>query len=74
MIGHRVLAAALPGFERVFDLAPKADDVFWTPSDWSWLGALVEVVLPAVSFARPVVACAERFSMGAHTRSSPATG
>lgn len=60
---HRALAAVRPGFERVFELAPRPGDVFWTPSDWSWLGALVEVVLPALAAGRPVVACPERFSV-----------
>ena len=61
--GHRVLEAVVPGFRRVFEEAPKEGDVFWTPSDWSWLGALCEVVLPTLSFGHRLVACAERFSV-----------
>ena len=38
--------------------------MFWTPSDWSWLGALVEVVLAAAACGRPVVACRDRFTLG----------
>ena len=64
VIGHRVLPAAMRGFARVFDRAPRPRDVFWTPSDWSWLGALVEVVLAAAACGRPVVACPDRFTLG----------
>lgn len=61
VLAHRLILAQLPGFRLVFDLAPRADDVFWTPSEWSWLGGL-QVVLAALYFGRPVVACAARFS------------
>ncbi len=60
---HRIADAVLPGFQRVFESAPQPGDVFWTPSDWSWLGALCEVVLPALRCGRPVVAWGERFSV-----------
>lgn len=60
---HRVLIGHLPGFQMVFDLAPLPGDVFWTPSVWSWVASLVEVVLPALYFGCPVVASGERFSI-----------
>ena len=60
---HRVLIGHLPGFQMVFDLAPRRGDVFWTPSAWSWVASLVELVLPALYFGHPVVATSERFSI-----------
>ena len=60
---HRVLIGHLPGFQMVFDLAPHPGDVFWTPSVWSWMASLVEVVLPALYFGHPIVASRERFSI-----------
>ncbi|HJO03164.1 MAG TPA: AMP-binding protein [Acidobacteriota bacterium] len=60
---HRVLIGHLPGFQMVFDLAPHPGDVFWTPSVWSWVASLVEVVLPALYFGCPIVAGRERFSI-----------
>ena len=60
---HRVLIGHLPGFQMVFDLAPLPGDIFWTPSVWSWVASLVEVVLPALYFGCPVVASVERFSI-----------
>ncbi len=66
--GHRVLIGHLPGFQMVFDLAPAPGDVFWTPSVWSWVASLAEVVLPALYFGCPVVASMERFSIQAAYR------
>jgi acetyl-CoA synthetase len=61
-LAARLLFALLPGFRSVFDLAPSPGDVFWTPSDWAWLGALGEVVLTAAYFGCPVVASPGRFA------------
>lgn len=62
LLAGRMLYAHLPGFQTVFDIAPMPNDVFWTPSDWAWLGAL-EVVYPACYFGCPVVASVSRFSL-----------
>lgn len=62
VMAARLLFALLPGFQTVYDLAPRVGDVYWTPSDWAWLGAL-ELVYPACYFGHPVVACAARFSI-----------
>lgn len=61
-LAARLLFALLPGFRTVFDLAPQPGDVFWTPSDWAWLGALGEVVLAAAYLGCPIVASPGRFS------------
>lgn len=60
--GHRLLLGHLPGFQLMFDLAPRDDDVFWTPSVWAWQGSLGDLVLPALHFGRPVVATPGRWS------------
>lgn len=67
VLAHRLLPALLPGFRLVFDLAPRPDDAYWTPSEWSWLGGL-QVVLCALFHGRPVVASSERFSPAAAYR------
>ena len=61
-LAARLLDALTVGFRTVFDGEIRPTDVFWTPSDWAWLGALGEVVLAAVDQGRPVVACPDRFS------------
>lgn len=61
VLAHRMLRAQVPGFERVFELAPQPGDVYWTPSEWSWLGGL-QVILVALYFGHPVVASTTRFS------------
>ena len=39
------------------------DAVFWTPADWAWIGGLLDLLLPAWHYGRPVVASrASKFS------------
>src|SRR5580692_9722838 len=52
---HRVLLGHLPNVEMVHDFFPKADDVMWTPADWAWIGALFDVLFPALYHGVPVV-------------------
>ena len=54
--GHRVLYGHLPGVELSHDLFPRADDLFWTPADWAWIGGLFDVLMPALHHGCPVVA------------------
>ncbi len=60
---HRVLLGHLPGFQLMFNLAPQPGDIFWTPSDWSWLGSLGDLVLPALYFGHVLVAAQGRFTV-----------
>ncbi|MDX6377120.1 MAG: acetyl-CoA synthetase, partial [Gaiellaceae bacterium] len=60
---QRVVHGHVPGFRTVFDDGPRPGDVFWTPSDWSWIGALGEVALPVAFHGCPLVATAERFTV-----------
>jgi acetyl-CoA synthetase len=60
--GHRVLLGHLPQFLTVFaNVEMNAEDVFWTPSEWSWIASLVQLVCPALFYGRPVVAHDGRF-------------
>jgi acetyl-CoA synthetase len=54
--GHRILYGHLPGVELSHNFFPHADDVFWTPADWAWIGGLFDVLMPALHHGRPVVA------------------
>ncbi len=53
---HRVLLGHLPGMEMAFDLFPQPGDRMWSPADWSWVGGLLVVLLPALHHGVPVVA------------------
>ncbi|MGH1480282.1 MAG: acyl-CoA synthetase [Geminicoccales bacterium] len=53
---HRVLLGHLPGVQWPHALFPKADDRFWTPADWAWIGGLFDVLMPSLYFGVPVVA------------------
>ncbi len=61
--GHRVLAAYTPSINLFFDLSMQDDDaVFWSPSDWAWVGGLLDMVFPAWMAGRPIATSLERFS------------
>ena len=53
---HRVLLGHLPGVEMPQNFMPQAGDRFWTPADWSWIGGLLDVLLPGLYYGIPVVA------------------
>ncbi len=53
---HRVLLGHLPGVQLPHELFPQPKDRFWTPADWAWIGGLLDVLLPSLWFAVPVVA------------------
>ena len=50
--GHRILFGHLPGFELSHDFFPQADDLFWTPADWAWIGGLMDALFPALHHGR----------------------
>ncbi len=54
---HRVLLGHLPGMELSHDFFPHPGDVCWTPADWAWIGGLLDLLLPALHHAVPVLAC-----------------
>ncbi|HZD03869.1 MAG TPA: AMP-binding protein [Longimicrobiales bacterium] len=53
---HRYLFGAFPAVELAHWPLPSDGDLFWTPADWSWVAALMDVVLPAWYFGTPVLA------------------
>lgn len=52
---HRVLLGHLPGMQMTHDFLPQPGDRTWTPSDWAWAGGLLNIMLPSLYFAVPVV-------------------
>ena len=60
--GHRLVIGHLPCFQLGFEMAPQEDDVFWTASDWSWLGSLGDLVFPALHCGKTVIATPGRFT------------
>ena len=56
LYAHRVLLGHLPGVELPHDFFPQPRDRMWTPADWAWAGGLMDVLLPSLFHARPVVA------------------
>ncbi len=60
--GHRVLASYRPSINLFFDLALEdTDAVYWSPSDWAWVGGLLDMLFPAWLAGRPVVTSEARF-------------
>ncbi|MDA4845771.1 acyl-CoA synthetase [Hoeflea poritis] len=60
--GHRVLAAYRPSINLFFNLSLGDEDaVFWSPSDWAWVGGLLDMLFPAWLAGRPVVTSEARF-------------
>jgi acetyl-CoA synthetase len=53
--GQRVLFGHLPGFELSHNFFGRADDRFWTPADWAWIGGLLDALLPTWFHGRSVV-------------------
>lgn len=61
--GHRILAAYSPSINLFFNLAMEdADAVYWSPSDWAWVGGLLDMLFPAWMAGRPIATSAERFT------------
>lgn len=60
--GHRVLASYRPSINLFFNLSMHDEDtVFWSPSDWAWVGGLLDMLFPAWMAGRPVVTSEARF-------------
>ena len=60
--GHRIIEGYLLTFKLFFNVAFDESTVFYTPSDWAWVGGLLDILLPALVFGHPVVADQKRFS------------
>ena len=57
---HRVLLGHLPGVQLPQEFFPQAQDLFWTPADWAWIGGLLDVLLPSLYCGVPVLASRAR--------------
>ncbi len=61
--GHRVLAAYTPSINLFFNLSMDDEDaVFWSPSDWAWVGGLLDMLYPAWLAGRPIATSLDRFN------------
>ena len=60
--GHRVLASYTPSINLFFNLSMEDDDaIFWSPSDWAWVGGLLDMLFPAWMAGRPIATSLDRF-------------
>ncbi|NUZ05494.1 AMP-binding protein [Schlegelella sp. ID0723] len=70
LLPQRVLIGHLTGFIASqdwfgfdpFDPTKPSGAVFWSPADWAWAGGLMDSLLPALYFGRPIVAYQGRFA------------
>lgn len=60
--GHRIIEGYLLTFKLFFNVEFDESTVFYTPSDWAWVGGLLDILLPALVLGHPVVADQKRFS------------
>lgn len=61
--GHRILAAYTPSINLFFNLSmDDSDAVYWSPSDWAWVGGLLDMLFPAWMAGRTIATSLERFS------------
>jgi acetyl-CoA synthetase len=60
--GHRVLASYTPSINLFFNLSMADEDaIFWSPSDWAWVGGLLDMLFPAWMAGRPIATSLDRF-------------
>jgi acetyl-CoA synthetase len=62
LLPHAALIGNLPGFVASQNWFPQEQDVFWSPADWAWTGGLMDALLPALYFGKPIVGYQGRFS------------
>ena len=61
--GHRVLASYRPSISLFYNMScENTDAVFYSPSDWAWVGGLLDMVFPAWLAGRPIATSDMRFS------------
>ena len=53
---HRYLIGHLPCVELTLEGFPATGDVCWTPADWAWIGALMDLAMPCLYYGLPLVA------------------
>ncbi len=61
--GHRILAAYTPSINLFFDLSMEGPGaVYYSPSDWAWVGGLLDMLFPAWMAGRAIATTEARFS------------
>ena len=61
--GHRVLASYKPSINLFFNLSMKKENaVFWSPSDWAWVGGLLDMLFPAWMAGKAIATSEDRFN------------
>lgn len=53
---HRFLIGHLPCVELSLERFPRPGDVGWSPADWAWIGALMDLAMPCLYHGVPLVA------------------
>ncbi|MYD03413.1 MAG: AMP-binding protein [Acidimicrobiia bacterium] len=59
---QKIIEGYLLTFKLFFNIHFDESTVFYTPSDWAWVGGLLDILLPALVFGHPVVADEQRFT------------
>jgi acetyl-CoA synthetase len=63
--GHRLLIGHLPAALLVHGFPAAAGELWWTPSDWAWMGGLCNALMPALWTGAPILAWRDaRFDPG----------
>ncbi|MEO7031852.1 MAG: AMP-binding protein, partial [Herbaspirillum sp.] len=62
LLPHSAIIGNLPGFVASHNWFPQDGDVFWSPADWAWTGGLMDALLPALYFGKPILGYRGRFS------------
>ncbi len=60
---HKILEGYLLSVKLFYNIDFDSSTVFWTPSDWAWVGGLLDVLLPALVWGKPTLAFNGRFSV-----------
>jgi acetyl-CoA synthetase len=60
--GFKPFKQAHHSLQSMDDLPTGSDAIFWSPADWAWTGGLMDALLPALYFGRPIVAFNGRFT------------
>lgn len=62
LLAHSALIGNLPGFVASQNWFPQKSDVFWSPADWTWIGGLMDALLPTLYFGHSIVGTLGDFS------------
>ncbi len=60
---HKILEGYLLSVRLFYNIDFDHSTVFWTPSDWAWVGGLLDVLLPALAWGKPTLAYNGRFAV-----------